>query len=193
MLTVIERAHKKGDKQTYWLCQCECGNKTVVSAAHLKNGHTKSCGCLHAKVMKEMLVTHGLSGTKLFRVWRGIIDRTQYKSHKSYKYYGGRGIKICSEWANNFESFYKWAMGSGYKDGLQIDRVDVNGDYRPENCKWATPKQQQNNRRNNRYITYNGETHTMKEWSEITGIKYTTLSMRLNKYHWDVRRALNAI
>ena len=137
------------------------------------------------------LVKHNLSKTKLFKVWCGMKDRTLNKNDKHYKNYGNRGIKICNEWLEDFKCFYDWALNNGYKEGLTIDRINVNGNYEPNNCRWITWKEQQNNRTNNHYITYKGETHTMKQWSELLGIKYTTLSMRLNKYNWSVEKAFN--
>lgn len=190
-LQVIERVIKENNKQTYWKCICECGNTTIVTSAHLKNGHTKSCGCLQKEVVKNMMTTHNLTHTKLFKVWRGMKDRTLNKNDKHYKNYGNRGIKICNEWLEDFKCFYDWALNNGYKEGLTIDRINVNGNYEPNNCRWITWKEQQNNRTNNHYITYKGETHTMKQWSELLGIKYTTLSMRLNKYNWSVGKAFN--
>ena len=139
------------------------------------------------------LVKHNLSKTKLFKVWCGMKDRTLNKNDKHYKNYGNRGIKICNEWLEDFKCFYDWALNNGYKEGLTIDRINVNGDYEPNNCRWITWKEQENNRTNNHYITYNGETHTMKQWSEILGIKYTTLSMRLNTRHWSIERSFNIV
>ena len=189
MLTVIERVKKENSKQTFWLCECECGNKTITTSGHLKNGHTKSCGCLHKKVMQDMMTTHNLTNTKLFKIWRAIIDRTEYISNKKYKDYGGRGIKMCQEWRNDFKVFYEWAINNGYKEGLTIDRINVNGNYEPNNCRWATWKEQQNNRRNNHYITYKGETHTISQWSEILNVKQGTLLARVNKY--GIEKAFN--
>lgn len=190
-LVVIERAKDQNlsRNHTYWLCKCGCGNTTVVASEHLRNGRIKSCGCWR----KTKLVTHGKTKTKLYKVWRGIVDRTSLKSSRSYKNYGALGIKMCEDWRNNFESFHSWAMASGYKQGLSIDRIDPKGNYEPENCRWTDMKTQQNNRTNNHLITYKGETHTMKQWSEILGIKYSTLSMRLNNYGWPIERALHAL
>lgn len=190
-LVVKERATNKS-KQTRWLCLCDCGCETIVHAAHLKSGHTQSCGCIHSQSVRELMSTHGKSKTKLYKVWRGIIERTTCPTHHAYKNYGGRGITLCKEW-HDFQPFYEWSMSHGYVEGLSIDRIDCNGNYEPNNCRWATVKEQQNNRRDNRFITYNGETHTMKEWSEIRGIKYVTLSMRINKYGWSIERSLGFV
>ena len=189
-LTVIKRVYKEGDNNTYWLCKCDCGNKTVVNAPHLKDGHTTSCGCVHKEALKKSITTHGLSKHPLYKIYKAMKERTNKEYSKSYKNYGGRGIKVCDEWLNDFGKFYDWAMSNGYKDGLTIDRIDVNGNYEPSNCRWATMKEQGNNKRNNRNITYHGQTYTMKQWAEKLGIKYSTLSMRINKYDWGIERAL---
>lgn len=185
-LVVIKRI-KRNSRQTYWECKCDCGNLTFTTSAHLKAGHTKSCGCLQKQTVKNVMMTHGLTYTKLFKVWRGIKDRTLNRNDKHYKNYGGRGIKICDEW-KEFKQFYEWANNNGYIEGLTIDRIDNNGNYEPSNCRWVNMKIQQNNRSNNYYISYNGETHTLQQWSEILGIKYSTLYMRLTKYHWSIER-----
>lgn len=189
-LTVIKRVYKK-DKNVCWLCRCDCGNETIVAANHLKDGHTTSCGCVHKEALKKSVTTHDLSKHPLYKIYKGMKERTMKEYNKGYKNYGGRGIKICDEWLNDFKAFYNWSINNGYEEGMTIDRIDVNGNYEPSNCRWASWKEQENNRTNNHYITYNGETHTMKQWAEKLGIKYNTLSMRLNKYHWTVERALN--
>ena len=190
-LVVEHRAENKGS-QTMWLCHCDCGKTTIVSAGHLKDGHTTSCGCFHNETMKKMMTTHNQTKTRLYKIWRGIIDRTMYSSHGKYKNYGGRGITLCDEW-KDFVVFREWAVDNGYADDLTIDRINSNGNYEPSNCRWTTMKVQQNNRTNNHLITCNGETHTMKEWSEIRGIKYSTLSMRVNKRKWSIPRALGYV
>lgn len=158
-LTVIKLHHKKrcytpkgksvGFKK-FWLCQCDCGNITIVEGCALKNGNTKSCGCYRMELLKHNFVIHNKTNTRLFRIWDGM--KTRCYNHKSnrYKNYGGRGIKICDEWLNDFMSFYNWAVSNGYNDNLSIDRVNNNGNYEPSNCRWATAKEQANNRTNNK-------------------------------------------
>ena len=119
-------------------------------------------------------------------------QRCYNPKNKRYKEYGARGVTVCEEWLNNFEAFYEWAIANGYRDNLTIDREDANKNYEPSNCRWITAKEQANNKRNNNYITYNGETHTIAEWAEIYNIKYSTLYQRINRYGWSVDRALNA-
>ena len=117
--------------------------------------------------------------------------RTGDECDKEYKYYGGRGIKICDEWENDFKAFYDWSINNGYSENLTIERINVNKNYSPDNCRWATRKEQANNRRTNRNISYNGETHNIRQWAEKLGINYNTLSSRINKYHWTIERAFN--
>lgn len=121
---------------------------------------------------------HGLSKTKLHRIWRGIKYRCNVPTCKDFSHYGGRGIKVCEEWANNFGNFSAWAMEHGYSDGLTIDRIDVDGDYSPDNCRWVTWLEQQNNKRDSVFITVDGKTQTAKQWSRETGVCYTTILYR---------------
>ena len=137
-LTVLEEIGK--DKQGIkWLCQCECGNTTVVHTKHLKSGNIKSCGCLSYK--------HHQYGTRLYQTWTDMKRRCYIPSNKSYKYYGKLGVTVCPEWKEDFESFYKWAIENGYKDYLTIDRINPYGNYEPSNCRWATMKEQSTNKR----------------------------------------------
>lgn len=134
-------------------------------------------------------VTHGMTGTRIHNIWRSIKRRCYTKSHIEYKRYGGRGITACDEW-QEFIPFYEWSMKNGYQDNLTIDRIDPDGNYAPDNCRWATQKEQQNNRRNNHLITYNGKTQTAKQWSEELNIKNSTIITRLSR-GWSVERTLN--
>ena len=135
-------------------------------------------------------IKHGMCNTRLYCIWKGIKQRCFDTKFKEYKYYGGRGIKVCNEWRTDFMAFYNWAMANGYKDALTIDRINVNGNYEPSNCRWICQKEQQNNRRNNRLITYNGETHTISEWAEIKNINANTLWQRLCRYNWGIEKTL---
>jgi hypothetical protein len=126
---------------------------------------------------------------KIHQVWRNMMCRCYRKEHTSYEYYGGRSIKVCEEW-HTFEPFYKWALANGYSDNLTIDRIDVNSNYEPSNCRWATQKEQANNRRNNHLFTYNGETKTISEWAESLGITHQALEYRLRSPSWTIAEAL---
>lgn len=163
----------------HWRCICDCGNVTDVKNYDLTSGHTRSCGCLRPDATSASITTHGLSYSRLYRVWSGMIARCTIPSCTGYNNYGGRGITICDEWKSDFLSFYKWAISHGYQKGLTIDRKDVNGDYCPENCRWATKKQQANNKRGTTYIVYNGLSMTISEASEQYGIPRDVLSRRI--------------
>jgi hypothetical protein len=133
--------------------------------------------------------THGQSKTRMYNVWRMMKDRCYNPKSVSYKYYGERGIIVCPEWLSGFEPFYKWAMANNYSNELQLDRRNVNGNYEPDNCRWATTKEQGNNRRNNRYVTINGKTQTFKQWCIEFKLPPTTGKSRL-RLGWDEIRAL---
>lgn len=178
---------------SYWLCKCNCGNFTQVTNSQLKSGKTKSCGCLRKEIAKQnakkLKTTHNLTNTRLYNVWRSMKKRCYLKTHKAYKDYGCRGIKVCEEWKNDFMSFYNWAIKNGYQENLTLDRIDVNGDYESNNCRWVNWKTQQNNRRDNIHIQYNGENKTIYEWANMFNIKYYTLWWRI-KNGWSIEDAL---
>jgi hypothetical protein len=176
MLKVTERI-KKGRK-TYYLCECKCGNKKEIRSDNLKSG-TESCGCLAIKTQFQS--THGKTGHRLHNIWMSMIKRCTKSYETNYENYGGRGIKICDEWLNDFMSFYNWAMENEYSDDLSIDRIDVNGDYEPSNCRWATPLEQQNNIRRNFNIDIEGESKSISEWSRISEVTRNTIYRRFNK------------
>ena len=172
--------NKKG--RTYWQCKCDCGKVCILEAYKIKSGHTKSCGCLgveNKKTLYKYSIKHKKMDTKLYRVWQNMKRRCYTASSNSYKNYGARGIKVCKEWSQDFISFYNWAMANGYKENLTIDRINVNGNYEPNNCRWATMEEQANNKRNNVFINYNGEKLSINQWSKKTGIKRETIYWRL--------------
>lgn len=173
-LTVIEE-YKNGKMLK---CKCECGNEVILD----RNSFYKSrnCGC----IKRDIVVHHGLSCHKLYKVRNTMIARCYNPKNCSYKNYGERGIKVCKDWLDKeigIINFYNWAISNGYVDGLTIDRINIDGDYEPSNCRWTTVKQQANNRRSNHLITFKGKTQNLQEWSKELGISRSTLKDRLSK------------
>lgn len=188
-LTAIRYSHTK--KSAYWICKCDCGNEICLNAHNLRTGNTRSCGCL----AKDTYKYHGKSKqngkeARIHLIWRWIKRRCYNPKDSAYKLYGGRGIKVCAEWVDDFNAFYEWAMCNGYTDNLTLDRIDNNIGYYPNNCRWVTMKEQQRNRRNNVLITYKGVTKNLSAWAEMANIQAQLLSKRL-KYGWSIEDALN--
>lgn len=181
-LTAIKRDHKSKNNKWFWLCECSCGKNVVVPEGGLKFGSIKSCGCLAREKFIERNAKHGLCNTRIYKIWSGMKSRCNNTKNIKYKNYGGRGIKVYEQWQgeDGFINFYNWSMKNGYTDELTIDRIDVNGNYCPENCRWADNRTQQNNRRDNVYINVLDNKHTITEWSELLGIPKTTIANHLN-------------
>lgn len=189
-LVVLERnfTYKKA---AYWICQCDCGTKKTIQSSHLRSGATKSCGCLHDESARKTKVkTHGESNTRLYAEWISMKARCYNPRSERYDRYGGRGIMVCEEWKNSFQAFRDWALANGYREDLTIDRIDVNGNYEPSNCRWITNQEQQNNRSNNLFITFNGKTQTVTQWAKETGISEWTIRARIKKLGWNAERTL---
>lgn len=173
--------------RVFWRCVCDCGNFFSSPSQNLRNGQCKSCGCLQKEVFRKNVTTHGMTKTKAFRAWMGIQDRCYNEKNPKFKNYGGRGIKICDRWLESFENFFA-DMGHP-QPHESIDRINVDGDYCPENCRWADDKTQSRNKRNTRYITLDGETKPLVEWAESKNVDPETIWMRIDR-GWSDRDAL---
>lgn len=187
-LTVVKRAENKG-REVRWVCECECGNYCIVLRSSLKTGQTRSCGCLKSENSRNMLISHGMAGTRLYKIWTNMKRRCYSPKSQRYKNYGAKGIRVCNEWKNNFDNFAKWAYENGYTENLTIDRIDINKNYEPSNCRWATWKEQGQNTSRTHWITYNGETHSMSEWADILNINYKALARRITQSKWSIEKA----
>lgn len=194
-LTVIERSHSNKRGEVVWKCQCDCGKITYVPSYALVHGDTKSCGCLVLDRIREVCVKHGYTKTKLQYAHSNMMTRCYNPKYKYFHAYGGRGIKVCNEWQgeDGTTNFISWALANGYDESLTLDRIDVDGDYSPSNCRWVTMKQQQNNRTNNARYEYNGEVKTMAEWAESLGVKYERLQYLLWKKKMSMNEAVKII
>ena len=169
----------------YWECVCDCGNIVNVRTSNLKRGMVKSCGCLHHKGNPK----HHLSNTRIYRIYKKMIRRCCSPDEPAYINYGARGISVCNEWKESVENFYNWAIANGYDDQLTIDRIDNDGDYCPENCRWITLEAQSRNRRSNIDVTINGVTKTLTEWAREFDVPYKRVYARARS-GWSVLDAL---
>ena len=174
VLSMVKGYHKK---YTGCLCECLCGNQKIVRSDLMKNGDTKSCGCLQRE-NKGQETQNGLSGTRVYDIWCNIIDRCHNSSCRSYHNYGGRGIKVCNEWLE-FGQFYNWSLSNGYAENLTIERKDVNGNYEPLNCTWIPKSEQNYNKRTTHNITINGITKPMALWAKENGISLQAMYYRI--------------
>lgn len=181
-LTVISR-EPSGRYGCRWKCLCDCGAEMVATAGAMRAAKVLSCGCAQrlaaADSCRERSTTHGMARTRLYTIWRAMKARCERPGSASYPGYGGRGITVCAEWSASFETFMSWAICHGYAAALSIDRIDFNGNYAPDNCRWATPIQQSNNRRSSRMITYSGRTMSATQWARETGVKAGTIMARI--------------
>lgn len=163
------------------------GKEKIARSSDLKMGRINSCGCLYKISNKGRNVSHQMTHTRIYNIYQGMKNRCYTKSNIEYKNYGGRKISVCKEWLEDFTNFYNWAMKNGYKDNLTIDRINVNKNYEPTNCRWVTMKVQQNNRRDNRKVLYKGKKYTIAELSDYIKIPYATLLWRIN-HNWSEKQ-----
>lgn len=190
-LTAVKCVGKDRRGSNLWLCNCECGGTSIVVAAALRAGTIQSCGCLKKEITSLTKTKHHLSRTPLYSTWQGIKDRCLNPRCKQYNDYGGRGITVCDEWLGEYGStnFCKWSLDNGYKKGLELDRIDVNKGYSPNNCRWVSNSVQANNKRTTRFITYNGRTQSLADWCREYKLPYVTIQGRLSN-DWDFERAI---
>lgn len=177
-LTVVERVDGKKYSNARWLCQCECGNHVIVPSNEIKKRY--ACPKCNRTTSSEKLKRHGETRTRLFRTWTHMRQRCINPNDRAYSRYGGRGISVCDEW-QKYENFRDWALSHGYDSALTLDRIDNNGNYEPLNCRWATNKEQCNNRRTNRIVTIDGITKNLKQWADFLGIPSYVIRTRLHR------------
>lgn len=197
-LTVIERVENhvspSGKQRAQWLCRCSCSdhNEVIVNTNNLTRGNTQSCGCLHREATAEINKKHGKAGKRIYIEWKNMRSRCYNSGNIGYKNYGSRGISVFSLWKDSFEAFYDYVSKLPHfgEKGYTLNRIDNDGNYEPGNVEWSDDVTQANNRRNNHYITFNGERKTMKQWAMELNINYGTLCHRINDYNWSIERAL---
>lgn len=187
--TVIKDSGQRIKTRVLWECHCDCGTVKLMPSNHLLKGRSLSCGCLRNELSLKRHTSHGLSKQKIYRIWGGIVARCHIPSQSGYKRYGGRGISVCDEWRKDFVQFYNWAIQNGYREDLTIERVDCNGDYSPQNCKWIPRSEQCNNTRQSHFITIDGKTLTIKQWSKEIGISDKVIRCRL-RHGWNEHDAV---
>jgi hypothetical protein len=185
-LLAIKPIKKHDNSKYYWECICDCGNTKIIMSSNLLRGISTTCGCGKIKI-GEKTRKHGMAKTRIFKIWAGIRKRCTNSKCKTYPLYGGRGISISPRW-DEFINFYN-DMKDGYSDNLSLDRINPNGNYEPGNCRWATQKTQNRNRRNNNYISLNNEIKTLSEWAEISGVNSSAIRYRINN-GWDTQKAI---
>jgi len=193
-LTVIERAENDKHGRARWLCLCDCGNKKVIRGMHLTSGHTVSCGCFYKENFKKVslnckYIKHGMRHNSIYYKWQGMKDRCFNPKNRCYHLYGKRGVTVYSEWVDDFQAFYDYVSKLEHfgEEGYTLDRIDPNGNYEPNNIRWADAKTQTRNKRNNVIVEYNGESMTLKDSAEKSGINYHTLYNRY-KRGWTLER-----
>lgn len=184
---LVVKCRKIIEKKNCWLCECDCGNTVLIKTkTHLIRGRIKSCGCYN----RDRITKHNSSYSDLYGVWHSMKNRCYNCNYRPYKNYGARGIVVCEQWKYNYQSFQDWALSHGYKKGLSLDRIDNNGNYCPDNCRWTDVKTQSQNRRTTKFLTYDGKTLCLQEWAERIGIPPGRISWRL-AHGWPIGMALS--
>lgn len=192
--TVISFSHVDESNILFFNCECSCGTKKKVRKGGLKQGASRSCGCLNLELVRKRAIQKKAKGRvkdeRLYNIWQSMKQRCNDENHSEFQRYGMRGIEVNEKWNNSYAEFKSWALNNGYSDELSIDRIDNDGDYTPSNCRWSTPKEQANNRSNSLNISFEGEEMTLAQWSEKLNIPYSCLYGRLNN-GWSVERSFS--
>jgi hypothetical protein len=194
-LYVIKKIGFTKNRQTQWLCLCDCGNTTIVTGSSLKNAHTKSCGCYKIEKIKSTNKKHGMRNSPTYQTWSAMIQRCHNPNNVGYKNYGQRGIDVCKRWRNNRNGFQNFLLDMGERPNRKyfIERINNNKGYTKNNCIWTTKKEQTRNMRRNINITFNNKTQCLMDWSIELGIPYNTLRSRIFKLNWPVNKALTTL
>ena len=189
-LVVVKELPANKHGEVVWLCNCDCGNTHIATSYNLLRGRTTKCKkCMFVQIAKAN-TTHGGKPKRLHEIYTNMKTRCHNPNYELWNRYGGRGISICREWEESFVAFRDWALNNGYSDDLQLDRIDNDGDYCPENCKWSDRVEQANNRRTNRILVLHGQKDTMANWARRTGLPYWLIQNRLDKHGWSEERTL---
>lgn len=203
---VIDRAEdyvffdKTGKRkiQTQWNCLCDCGNKSICRGNQLKSKNTQSCGCLKKelhdmRISKSIVPQNHGKGRRIYRIYSNMKQRCYNSNTPTYEYYGGKGVYICDDWLNKkngFINFYDWSMNNGYSEKLTIDRINVDKNYSPDNCRWVDMETQANNKTTSCFVKINNEIKTVKQWCDFYNLSYSAVRGRINQYGWSVKKAL---
>lgn len=187
-LTVLRKDRSDKHGHSRWVCRCDCGRTKVVDGDRLKRGYTQSCGCLAKELARSRATIHGMFGSPLYKKWTSMIARCKYKGSSNYKYYGAQGITVYEEW-QDFQTFREWALRSGYKDGLSLERKDISLGYTPQNCLWIPLKDQQKNKRTSVWLEVGGERKILADWARDTNQPYERLKARHNR-GWSDREVV---
>lgn len=187
-LIVLAQVDNPKSRSISYECFCECGNRKVVTKYNLLNKMVKSCGCLHDEMTSKRFTTHGLSKSPTYTVWANMKSRCYRANHPQYNDYGGRGITVCESWINSFENFLSDIGEKPF--GLSLDRIDNNKGYSKENCRWASLKVQNRNKRENNILTIGSESKCIAEWSEISNLSEDLIRQRVN-LGWSAQDAIS--